>query len=189
MWRWSCGGSKTIRSNVVFSTYVEVILEPTGFQHNPWSILHVCGGDPKRVIATQTDIQYSPRMWRWSCINAKTLALTNVFSPYVEVIPTQSGMRITKSCILHVCGGDPGSLVAFEPGYKYSPRMWRWSRPQRKLCCLYGSILHVCGGDPKIRDLEDNNYVVFSTYVEVILPCFKRYSYYYRILHVCGGDP
>ena len=27
-------------------------------------ILHVCGGDPKKVILSQGQNQYSPRMWR-----------------------------------------------------------------------------------------------------------------------------
>ena len=111
---------------------------------------------------------YSPRMWRWSpTLTIRSLRMS-VFSTYVEVIPTQSGMRITKSCILHVCGGDPGSLVAFEPGYKYSPRMWRWSYHA-------SSAIHTI--------------TVFSTYVEVILLCKSISLVNPGILHVCGGDP
>ena len=49
---------------VVFSTYVEVILERRIFMTQEISILHVCGGDPVIGGISKTIGGYSPRMWR-----------------------------------------------------------------------------------------------------------------------------
>ena len=49
----------------------------------------------------------------------------NVFSTYVEVIPTLIDLDLIPLSILHVCGGDP-KLTGYEQGEDgYSPRMWR----------------------------------------------------------------
>ena len=34
-----------------------------------------------------------------------------VFSTYVEVIPSEVFLSLTKACFLHVCGGDPKSKI------------------------------------------------------------------------------
>ena len=49
---------------MVFSTYVEMILNLDGRLQNGGSILHVCGDDPIRNIKTSKEVEYSPRMWR-----------------------------------------------------------------------------------------------------------------------------
>ena len=69
------------------------------------SILHVCGGDPARVLDGFTPFV--------------------VFSTYVEVIPKsiKAGAKIFS--ILHVCGGDPILHVDDAVKQAYSPRMWR----------------------------------------------------------------
>ena len=51
-------------SVVVFSTYVEVILLTLSLRLMPFSILHVCGGDPFVQILGHRMKGYSPRMWR-----------------------------------------------------------------------------------------------------------------------------
>ena len=48
----------------VFSTYVEVILTRDPERIEELSILHVCGGDPQLPKKHNTEIKYSPRMWR-----------------------------------------------------------------------------------------------------------------------------
>ena len=90
---------------VVFSTYVEVILNLLSIIAFGSGILHVCGGDPDNVCA------HGP--WR------------SVFSTYVEVIPRVAVNYRYNFGILHVCGGDPPIIALFEIAFWYSPRMWR----------------------------------------------------------------
>ena len=149
VWRWSWSSKMSLGKTTVFSTSVEVI--PKGYEEidtNP-GILHECGGDPEINTQAQSQHEYSPRVWRWSCFFIWDLNSRIVFSTSVEVIlllimiikdqssilhecggdPQMRGawQKLEATSILHECGGDPGSLVAFEPGYKYSPRVWRWS--------------------------------------------------------------
>ena len=49
---------------MVFSTYVEVILIPVDGCAYSNSILHVCGGDPRLSALEDREKKYSPRMWR-----------------------------------------------------------------------------------------------------------------------------
>ena len=146
---------------------MEVILIPVdGFAYCS-SILHVCGGDPQKLVCQQVQNKYSPRMWRWSSSNQVKSKQNIVFSTYVEVIPRRLYNNEFNSSILHVCGGDPNSCHVRQNGLKYSPRMWRWS---------YSAL--------KIRPL----FSVFSTYVEVILSTYEELVQKNGILHVCGGD-
>ena len=70
MWRWSLWRSLGWRFKEVFSTYVEVILD-WHIEFNPlWSFLHVCGGDPEMTVTASFSNKFSPRMWRWSCVNS-----------------------------------------------------------------------------------------------------------------------
>ena len=112
-------------------------------------------------------------------------------------------------CILHVCGGDPMTLIIFNKKTLYSPRMWRWSwfiNPSKTGSQVFStyvevilgklfpmlpflSILHVCGGDPNSNHGIYWELLVFSTYVEVILHHVMTKHKRYGILHVCGGDP
>ena len=168
MWRWSLN-YKTGNSQVtVFSTYVEVIPMTAEQLTNYLCILHVCGGDPILEYGWNVSTQYSPRMWRWSCILNRSSDSMNVFSTYVEVILNHWWNLCHWSSILHVCGGDPLFARLATLPVPYSPRMWRWS------CSC-----------SKVEAKKE----VFSTYVEVIpfgtLYLVKTGS----ILHVCGGDP
>ena len=71
---------------LVFSTYVEVILIPSACFAAEIGILHVCGGDPiNREIRADVGM-YSPRMWRWSSWLKFAKDRKTVFSTYVEVI-------------------------------------------------------------------------------------------------------
>ena len=131
-------------------------------------ILHVCGGDPKIVIACWVGIAYSPRMWRWSWCPSWECRVQWVFSTYVEVIPQNVYDKQNNASILHVCGGDPHTKVDWLNEVRYSPRMWRWSPA------------------PTTWNISAT---VFSTYVEVILIVSCSFYFPSRILHVCGGDP
>ena len=168
MWRWSQQLRKDAENQVVFSTYVEVILTYIDGSYFRTSILHVCGGDPIICIRENQQYLYSPRMWRWSSTPFYLYPSFWVFSTYVEVI--LSVLRhITFICsILHVCGGDPIHLLFSTNRQEYSPRMWRWS-----------SLI--------ISPFQ--SFTVFSTYVEVILSRELRNQRIQGILHVCGGDP
>ena len=107
MWRWSYDYAYRSDREVVFSTYVEVILrvlKPTG---TLLCFLHVCGGDPEKVNFANYDRPFSPRMWRWSCGCTHKELVWLVFSTYVEVILTLLGAFTKKQSFLHVCGGDP----------------------------------------------------------------------------------
>ena len=48
----------------VFSTYVEVILLDDLVNKGYLGFLHVCGGDPMRMILSPKQLMFSPRMWR-----------------------------------------------------------------------------------------------------------------------------
>ena len=50
--------------DMVFSTYVEVILVGRFVPHRLKCILHVCGGDPLSFFNLLLSNLYSPRMWR-----------------------------------------------------------------------------------------------------------------------------
>ena len=111
----------------VFSTYVEVILNKAVRYATETRILHVCGGDPNKNSDKTGKPGYSPRMWRWSHIVKAIPNMIMVFSTYVEVILYQLLALSSPYRILHVCGGDPLSIVAHKAMAMYSPRMWRWS--------------------------------------------------------------
>ena len=174
---------------MVFSTYVEMILNWRFVIFLEWSILHVCGDDP--VIGQQytSHGRYSPRMWRWSLLCYSIHLISTVFSTYVEMILTldkgdnndslvfstyvEMILNFCKYClaldrILHVCGDDPTLGLGVMTGFQYSPRMWRWSL---------------------IALLFYHQIQVFSTYVEMILIKTLQALIYQRILHVCGDDP
>ena len=168
MWRWSFILQQVTARMLVFSTYVEVILNLVIDVFFQSSILHVCGGDPKSGDRRFLSIKYSPRMWRWSRDQRHLFHGQRVFSTYVEVILTCLVLILFLSSILHVCGGDPIDLCFHINSMLYSPRMWRWSWRLRK---------------------KQNQARVFSTYVEVILTNKQKSLYDYSILHVCGGDP
>ena len=107
-------------------------------------------------------------MWRWSYRGCTIYCKLNVFSTYVEVIPTVVLISSPHLRILHVCGGDPISILFPLFVNVYSPRMWRWS---------WSGLL------------SNSATVVFSTYVEVILKLPAIADDIPGILHVCGGDP
>ena len=54
----------TVMRGLVFSTYVEVILNCLFSSVWTRCILHVCGGDPPVLLQIQRSFEYSPRMWR-----------------------------------------------------------------------------------------------------------------------------
>ena len=129
MWRWSFFSIFANSLSLVFSTYVEVIL---WWKKAPYifnGILHVCGGDPITSENNLPQFEYSPRMWRWSSASGVGVHKMLVFSTYVEVILPKLPLIFQWVCILHVCGGDPSLYRAYMESKKYSPRMWRWSRP------------------------------------------------------------
>ena len=111
---------------------------------------------------------FSPRMWRWSCLDWKLSAWRSVFSTYVEVIPNNLIFICSLSSFLHVCGGDP--VIKDDAGFSpaFSPRMWRWSWINQS----FYQLLYV-----------------FSTYVEVIPRLVSSSIDVDSFLHVCGGDP
>ena len=86
MWRWSQKMAMYKRHPTVFSTYVEVILSLLLYTTTYMGILHVCGGDPFKIIFISKWIEYSPRMWRWSKGISVFEDQYGVFSTYVEVI-------------------------------------------------------------------------------------------------------
>ena len=135
MWRWSWVEQNFKDFDLVFSTYVEMILGQRFFASQKLCILHVCGDDPW-VDDWETDIhQYSPRMWRWSSLISSNLEIVGVFSTYVEMILVAKWTPTRIICILHVCGDDPNSQVNQSINQVYSPRMWRWSSlKERQLC-------------------------------------------------------
>ena len=168
MWRWSYWCYFWKKPTFVFSTYVEVILVWSVPALIKVCILHVCGGDPIFHCCSILCFMYSPRMWRWSCKLRVLLTQQQVFSTYVEVIPSCWSFWTVILSILHVCGGDPDEEPSSSFDALYSPRMWRWSYTP---CPL------------KVWQR------VFSTYVEVILIPTMGRNQVASILHVCGGDP
>ena len=107
MWRWSSAHNAIQIGNMVFSTYVEVILDHDNRTSNSSCILHVCGGDPAFKVTS--------------------FSLILVFSTYVEVILKIYVVACQSLRILHVCGGDPTNIAHKPLQFLYSPRMWRWS--------------------------------------------------------------
>ena len=148
MWRWSLKRARRQQMEKVFSTYVEVILYFFLCCFLAAGILHVCGGDPIISSVFRIYFLYSPRMWRWSLKFALLWRLDDVFSTYVEVIPSNQCWRKNWLRILHVCGGDPITWWTQKISVGYSPRMWRWSQ---------------------WFNWQRRQERVFSTYVEVIL--------------------
>ena len=168
MWRWSLTNERYWDTLVVFSTYVEVILELFTWPKALAGFLHVCGGDPTHSLGLTNHLPFSPRMWRWSWKLSIRFQKTQVFSTYVEVILNSKLSINVLPGFLHVCGGDPHVITDYLKHNKFSPRMWRWSWFWRTVF-FYRQV--------------------FSTYVEVIpartlIPTFSR-----SFLHVCGGDP
>ena len=148
MWRWSPEAPPLELTALVFSTYVEVILTLGIVTTGLMSFLHVCGGDPD-IAQTVADLKaFSPRMWRWSWHDNHGSNSNQVFSTYVEVIPSNRWPIISSNRFLHVCGGDPIKSAGADFRKGFSPRMWRWSWSNRE---YFGTAQ------------------VFSTYVEVIL--------------------
>ena len=168
MWRWSLIAPMILPFWSVFSTYVEVILKLKHELTILKSILHVCGGDPIISSVFRIYFLYSPRMWRWSLKFALLWRLDDVFSTYVEVIPSNQCWRKNWLRILHVCGGDPITWWTQKISVGYSPRMWRWSQ---------------------WFNWQRRQERVFSTYVEVIPHSSLKTLPPSSILHVCGGDP
>ena len=107
-------------------------------------------------------------MWRWSSSLIRPFGLLFVFSTYVEVILTMTWTTLLRSCVLHVCGGDPSMPIKLRFNCLCSPRMWRWSQQSQ---------------------LKQQSQLVFSTYVEVILRNERDENGNLSVLHVCGGDP
>ena len=107
MWRWSYQPPRYQLCNLVFSTYVEVILILVHTSIMWWGFLHVCGGDPMTTLTVPTVKLFSPRMWRWSWEFWNQRGHYFVFSTYVEVIPKRWILQIMTDRFLHVCGGDP----------------------------------------------------------------------------------
>ena len=148
MWRWSL--FKNIFSCIfwVFSTYVEVILIQNVVIIVQVHILHVCGGDPKKVIGDPKTYSYSPRMWRWSSAHNAIQIGNMVFSTYVEVILDHDNRTSNSSCILHVCGGDPAfKVTSFSLILVFSTYVEVILKIY-VVACQSLRILHVCGGDP-----------------------------------------
>ena len=189
MWRWSLRLEQEEEEREVFSTYVEVIPFGTCIWVASYSVLHVCGGDPKWLPKSILSPWCSPRMWRWSYTPEHFAWLKAVFSTYVEVIPRSVQKLSLNRRVLHVCGGDPIPNDSTIIMIRCSPRMWRWSYSGRMVNLWFVRVLHVCGGDPKpTGGGYDSTQCsprmwrwsppwvavccrssVFSTYVEVIL--------------------
>ena len=168
MWRWSHQSHDNVNRIGIFSTYVEVILFAGSYMVLKAYFLHVCGGDPYVGEAVPAVDWFSPRMWRWSLLRVCKPVNKPIFSTYVEVILSSSGLNLKSGNFLHVCGGDPYSMINCCIRSLFSPRMWRWSWKRGiDQCCVR----------------------IFSTYVEVILISGAGGSATYDFLHVCGGDP
>ena len=168
MWRWSQKTGFRQYWLFVFSTYVEVILDSSGWLNASISFLHVCGGDPVNQPMCKRLDRFSPRMWRWSWEFWNQRGHYFVFSTYVEVIPLLPSLPSALLSFLHVCGGDPALTARIFFSAPFSPRMWRWSW----------------------RTRYKNEWAgVFSTYVEVIPVKILTIWMIQSFLHVCGGDP
>ena len=89
MWRWSSVIATHFLQDKVFSTYVEMIPCFIISQSMEVSILHVCGDDPLTCLLGLAQLQYSPRMWRWSWPENQVYLNRTVFSTYVEMILSQ----------------------------------------------------------------------------------------------------
>ena len=152
----------------MFSTYVEMILWFNCNPSGPFRVLHVCGDDPHISSFYSLTLRCSPRMWRWSQISIKVIALPWVFSTYVEMILAITLRILFQLSVLHVCGDDPRQVGLQTVQRSCSPRMWRWSY-----------IFVVVYFLP----------IVFSTYVEMILKTYTNEGMTVCVLHVCGDDP
>ena len=131
MWRSSHSLQNCFQVNLVFSTYVEVILCWLATTIDFSGILHVCGGHPMLTCNHNRLFRYSPRMWRSSFLLLNLELFVLVFSTYVEVILVAVFWPVSGSGILHVCGGHPATESKLLGFTQYSPRMWRSSPCQR----------------------------------------------------------
>ena len=148
MWRWSLLNAWACSVFLVFSTYVEMILDDLVCVSTNWRVLHVCGDDPENFPKKYIRGECSPRMWRWSPLNRHFFTIITVFSTYVEMILLPPIGSSYWGGVLHVCGDDPKLIGISNLEPMCSPRMWRWS---------------FCKTNQKLETQ------VFSTYVEMIL--------------------
>ena len=107
MWRWSYLIVLPDQHDIVFSTYVEMILNFRDLLFRNICVLHVCGDDPMQWFWRLTVHLCSPRMWRWSYAMILTSNGSSVFSTYVEMIPLILLILFLIRGVLHVCGDDP----------------------------------------------------------------------------------
>ena len=148
VWRWSYVYVSSKAPNTVFSTCVEVILKGKHKVTVTASILHVCGGDPQHQVRHQRQLRYSPRVWRWSPVKKLKLLCAWVFSTCVEVIPWLLSKTVFKGGILHVCGGDPYSLIVVRINLFVFSTCVEVILKANRFAINEAGILHVCGGDP-----------------------------------------
>ena len=76
------------------------------------------------------------------------MEFTKVFSTYVEVIPFHFFLSNFYHCILHVCGGDPISLVDLHKETAVFSTYVEVILLHGNYRQVHRCILHVCGGDP-----------------------------------------
>ena len=168
MWGWSPRKEAGHNAQLVFPTYVGLILGFYSLCLNGLCIPHVCGVDPNTMYSWRVPVEYSPRMWGWSCTCWDHAKRNGVFPTYVGLILPYSFLNFSQECIPHVCGVDPTDRCHSQDQKQYSPRMWGWSCLQR------------AGG---------HGNEVFPTYVGLILTAGPSRSPTRCIPHACGVDP
>ena len=168
MWGWSRIRLWFLLARLVFPMYVGVIPRLRQSVPSAVRIPHVCGGDPKHLLASYVYNAYSPCMWGWSKFVPGTKRPVDVFPMYVGVILKEFPRWTLTWSIPHVCGGDPQWRLDRSDKKRYSPCMWGWS---------------------SWRQVTFWPHSVFPMYVGVIPTMNKSLTTRNGIPHVCGGDP
>ena len=94
-----------MRALPVFSTLVEVFLEPTISPSSHCRLLHARGGVSERVVMRSLFGVSSPRSWRCFSPSLMFLRYFEVFSTLVEVFHRAYGDQLPQDSLLHARGG------------------------------------------------------------------------------------
>ena len=206
-WRCFCQSHDPKARCLVFSTSVEVFLQPGAGARFVSSLLHVRGGVSSRRPNAKRVRLSSPRPWRCFPRQLRSWRNHRVFSTSVEVFLKVPQPRVTCRGLLHVRGGVSRSASGLPAVMMSSPRPWRCFLVGRHLRKVDSSLLHVRGGVSEVKGEPDQGSLssprpwrcfqdgferllgrgVFSTSVEVFLDRFVPSKSASSLLHVRGG--
>ncbi len=168
MWGWTVVLLVDLVHPDVFPTHVGVDPRLRAPSCAPRGIPHACGGGPLTGLDGWSKASYSPRMWGWTPAADTALVVEGVFPTHVGVDPEAEHQFAVLTSIPHACGGGPTYPACAMRSWRYSPRMWGWTR-EGKIYTVFQAV--------------------FPTHVGVD-PGWPRASIaIVCIPHACGGGP